>query len=66
MNPTISDNFAIIVYYELAQSCYVCVCQLARDNCRQLTADVVATVPVQVRLGLDMIGSGFDLPYYGL
>lgn len=51
VDPVISDNFAIIVYYELAQSRYVCVCQLARDNSSQLTADVMATVPVQVRLG---------------
>ena len=62
MDPDISDNFAIIVYYELAQSRYICVCRLARDSSRQLTADVMATVPVQVRLGLDMIGSGFESP----
>ena len=51
VDPVISDNFAIIVYYELARSRYVCVCQLARDNSSQLTADIMATVPVQVRLG---------------
>ena len=54
VDPVISDNFAIIVYYELAHSSYVCVCQLARDN-HQLTADVMATIPVQVRLGLDVV-----------
>ena len=45
--PGNSDNFAIIVYYGLVHSSYVCVCRLARNRFNeQLTADIVATVPV--------------------
>lgn len=51
VDPVSSDNFVVIVYYELVHSSYVCVCRLARNRFNeQLTADVVATVPVQVGL----------------
>ena len=60
-DPVVSNSFGVIVYFELAHSSYVCVCQLTRDSLGKLAADDVATIPVQVRAPCPLHGPDWPL-----